>query len=189
MFASTTIACQFPDLSVWGIRKGGGGKTRLLINRSVIDKNYMYSNPFDAHTCEAINLGFWLFRIKMENMEKASIIKTVIMSANQYMFNKNNSNMILFQHQLDVCPLFFYCNVESLTSVMSSAKYSCTKLKCWLSVFSVGTKDLFRVYIITTVTWFQKLDHVESTGMDHQINRDASSLIWWSSTVNETWSI
>ncbi|XP_056014640.1 protein CIP2A homolog isoform X2 [Ostrea edulis] len=38
----------------------------------------------------------------MENMEKASIIKTVIMSANQYMFNKNNSNMILFQHQLDV---------------------------------------------------------------------------------------
>ena len=39
---------------------------------------------------------------KMENMEKSSIIKTVIMTANQYIFNKNNSNMILFQHQLDV---------------------------------------------------------------------------------------
>ena len=38
----------------------------------------------------------------MENMEKSSIIKTVIMTANQYIFNKNNSNMILFQHQLDV---------------------------------------------------------------------------------------
>ncbi|XP_062582174.1 protein CIP2A homolog L-like [Saccostrea cucullata] len=38
----------------------------------------------------------------MENMEKTSIIKNVIMTANQYIFNKNNSNMILFQHQLDV---------------------------------------------------------------------------------------
>lgn len=38
----------------------------------------------------------------MENMEKASIIKTAIMAANQYIYSKNNSNMILFQHQLDV---------------------------------------------------------------------------------------
>lgn len=35
-------------------------------------------------------------------MEKASIIKTAIMTANQYIYSKNNSNMILFQHQLDV---------------------------------------------------------------------------------------
>ncbi|XP_061176571.1 protein CIP2A homolog isoform X2 [Saccostrea echinata] len=35
-------------------------------------------------------------------MEKASVIKTVIMTANQYRFSRNNSNMVLFQHQLDV---------------------------------------------------------------------------------------
>lgn len=46
------------------------------------------------------NFHFELF--KMENMEKASILKTAIMAANQYIYSKNNSNMILFQHQLDV---------------------------------------------------------------------------------------
>ena len=34
------------------------------------------------------------------------------------------------------------------------------------------------MYIILSVTWFEVLDHVKLTGMDHQIKQDMKHQVW-----------
>jgi hypothetical protein len=52
----------------------------------------------------------------------------------------------------------------------------------------IGHFVIFQIHdIITTVTWSKESDYIELTGADHQITR-GSSVIWWSTSFNETWS-
>ena len=49
----------------------------------------------------------------------------------------------------------------------------------WINIAKfLSNTHLSIIYIIITVNWSEVPDHVKSTGMDHQINRDAERRVW-----------